>query len=146
MHFFGFFKTQECKTNHSQGIPGHRSPAAAAYTNVLVRMLLRKCNGDARKKLLEPTFLNTLRSSHNILNCVNLTTRFVDKYFYVDFLLTYSNSFPHHRNYSSMRHSEPINNHYELHTQLIQFFNSFSGNLYNSPITTCAPLKPNHKP
>ena len=58
MHFFGFFKTQECKTDHSQGIPGHRSPAAAAYTNVLVRMLLQNCNGDTRKTF-GINFLNT---------------------------------------------------------------------------------------
>jgi len=45
-------------------------------------LLLRKCNGDARQKLLEPTFLNTLRYSYN-LNCKNLTTRFVGKFFYI---------------------------------------------------------------
>ena len=66
-------------------------------------LLLRKCNGDARKKLLEPTLLNTIRSLTTSINQLRESyDKICGQIFYVDFLLTYSNSFPHHKNYSSM--------------------------------------------
>ena len=103
-------------------------------------LLLRKCNGDARKKLLESTFLNTLWSSHNLLNCVNLTTRFCGKNFNAESDSDVSNSFSHHKNYSSMM-SLWTNNH-SLWTTYVafSFFNSFSENLQNSPITELHPI------
>ena len=76
-------------TESSKVLRPPSNSAAAAYTNVLVRMLLRKCNGDARKKLLESTLLNTLRSSHNLLNCKNLTTDLWQKLQRRNLTLTY---------------------------------------------------------